>query len=39
MFSAMEAEVVSLVVYFYIRVYLLMFTWLPKGVVHMLFRV
>jgi len=27
----MEAEVVSLVAYFYIYVYLLMFTWLPKN--------
>ena len=31
MFSFMEAEVVSLVVYFYIYVYLLMLTWLPKN--------
>jgi len=30
MFSSMEAEVASLAVYFYIYVYLLMLTWLPK---------
>jgi len=30
MFSAIEAEIVSLVVYFYIYVYLLMLTWLLK---------
>jgi len=28
--SYMEVEIVSLVVYFYIYVYLLMLTWLPK---------
>jgi len=32
MFSSMEAEVV----YFYMYVYLLMLTWLPKTVVHVL---
>jgi len=37
MFSSMEAEVVGLAVYFYIYVYFLMLTWLPKTVVHMFF--
>ena len=36
MFSSMEVEVVSLVVYVYICVYLLMLTRLPKTVVHVL---
>ena len=38
MFSSVEAEVVGLAVYFYIHVYLLLFTRLAETVVHMFFR-